>query len=272
MNAAPGVGRPSLRGVARLLTVAAQDDLSRRAAVALELVQIATQVALYALLWEALYDAGQTVGGLDRRAAVTYTTLANLQLFAFYSPERAIREAVRSGSIAYALLRPLGYLWQLLAHDLGGFLWSLVFVGLGVGLAVALGAAAPPPSAAQAGLYALSLLLAFLVQYHLRLLLGLTAFWTVEVWGIRDAFNFGVLLLGGAVVPLWFFPDWALRVATALPFAAVAHAPVSIFVGRLSGADAWRAVGLQVAWAAALAAAAYGVWRRAERRVVVQGG
>jgi ABC-2 type transport system permease protein len=110
------------------------------------------------------------------------------------------------------------------------------------------------------------------VQYHLRLLYGLTAFWTVEVWGIRDAFNFMTLLLAGSIVPLWFFPDWLQRVVTALPFAAIAHAPLSIFIGRLSGVDAWRTIGLQAVWSGVLILAAYGLWRLAERKVIVQGG
>ena len=269
------------RAVARLVTVPAQADLAYRAAVLIEMVGMVTEIALYAVVWRSLYGetgaggtgwAGGSVAGNDRAGAVTYTTLGTLQYFAYYAPERQVGEALRGGSISYVLLRPVGYLTQLLAHDLGGFLWSLLAIAAGLATAVAFSVAALPASRGQFGLYGLSLLLAFLVQYHIRLLLALTAFWTTEVWGVQAAFHFATRILAGGIAPLWFFPDWFRSAAALLPFAGFAHAPLSIYIGRLTGPDAWAAIGLQVGWACALALAGAGLWRAAVRKLVVQGG
>jgi len=43
-------------------------------------------------------------------------------------------------------------------------------------------------------------------------------------------------------------------------------------IGRLAGSDALRGLGVQVFWIAALSLAANALWRRAIRRVVIQGG
>jgi ABC-type uncharacterized transport system permease subunit len=247
-------------------------DLTYRAALGLWVLEMATQIYLYAVLWRALYDAGQSVAGIDYRGAVTYSTLAALQGHSFFGPDWPMRNAVRDGSISYGLLRPAGYLWQLFAQHAGGFLYSLLWMALGFAIAAAMAVAFWPPSWTQCGLALLSLGVSFLVHYHLRLLLGLSAFWTVEIVGITAVFLFVSRVLSGAVVPLWFFPDWLRDGLALLPFAAVAHAPLSIFIGRLQGTDAWLAVGVQALWAVALVAAGNGLWRLAERKVVVQGG
>ncbi|MBI3973909.1 MAG: ABC-2 family transporter protein, partial [Chloroflexi bacterium] len=78
--------------------------------------------------------------------------------------------------------------------------------------------------------------------------------------------------LAGGIAPLWFFPEWFRGAAALLPFAGFAHTPLSIYIGRLSGADAWAAIGLQVGWTCALAIAGRGLWHLAVRKLVVQGG
>ena len=94
----------------------------------------------------------------------------------------------------------------------------------------------------------------------------------MEVWGIQTAFHFVTRILAGGIAPLWFFPDGCQRAAALLPFAGFAHTPLSIYIGRLSGADAWAAISLQAGWTCTLALAARGLWRLAVRRLVVQGG
>lgn len=264
----------NLRGLLRLMTVGPQTDLAYRTALVFDLLFVVTQVFLYAALWRSLYSAGVSgpVAGIAYQGAVTYSTLAVLQSFVLTGPEGFIRSGIRDGSISYGLLRPAGYLTQLFAQSLGSFCYQLVWLGIGLATAALLGVAHWPETWQQMGLYATALVLGQLVNYQLRLLLGLTAFWTIELWGIHTVFNFTSRLLGGAVVPLWFFPDWLLTAVAALPFAATAHVPLSIFIGRLAGADAWRAIGLQALWIVLLAVAANLVWRLAERKVVVQGG
>jgi viologen exporter family transport system permease protein len=47
---------------------------------------------------------------------------------------------------------------------------------------------------------------------------------------------------------------------------------VSLYLGRLVGSDALRALGIQLFWVVLLAALAALVWRRAVTKIVVQGG
>ena len=61
-------------------------------------------------------------------------------------------------------------------------------------------------------------------------------------------------------------------IADVLPFQATTYTPVAIYVGRIRGADALGALGVQAVWVVVLTFASWAMWHRALHRVVVQGG
>jgi len=244
----------------------------RRAAV-LWLIGLAIQVALFTVVWRAIYhDRAGTVAGTDVSTAVGYVVLglAVSGLFNTY-PGESIEQRVREGLIGVDLLRPLGLLTQCLAQQTGrviGALPSLVFT-LGTGLLLR-GLAAPASTAAVAG-FAVSLALAFLVSQLITLLMSLSSFWTLEVGGLNMIFGVLRMFMSGALVPLWFMPGWLQAVANALPFQAATYTPLAIYFGRAPGGLA-VALGVQLLWVGLLALFCALVWGRARSRVVVQGG
>ena len=76
----------------------------------------------------------------------------------------------------------------------------------------------------------------------------------------------------GVFVPLEAFPGTLRTLAMLSPFPATAAVPISVYLGRVQGPDRLAALGLQAVWIVVLGATAALVWRRARRRVVVQGG
>jgi ABC-2 type transport system permease protein len=80
-------------------------------------------------------------------------------------------------------------------------------------------------------------------------------------------------ILAGLYVPLRFLPDWlCVLLWVATPFPSLLQTPLDVLVER----DPWpMQVGLvagQGAWAGLVLVACRSVQRRAERRLVVQGG
>jgi ABC-2 type transport system permease protein len=256
----------------RLMTVVAQIDLTYRAQIPLWIFHMATHIYLFAVVWKALYAAGQTVEGISYTGAVTYTTLGGLHNYVLFQPGWLLRNQVRDGSVLYFFLRPVGLPAQLFAIGTGAFAYGLIWLTAGLVLTVLFRVAYLPTAAATWGLYLLSLLLAYFVNYYIGLMIGLTAFWTTELHGITTIVNFTRHVLSGALVPLWFFPGALARIVPLLPFASAAHTPLSIFIGRLEGPAAWRAIGLQAVWIVVLALLAELIWRRVHRKVVIQGG
>ncbi|HET6214512.1 MAG TPA: ABC-2 family transporter protein, partial [Micromonosporaceae bacterium] len=103
-------------------------------------------------------------------------------------------------------------------------------------------------------------------------LVGMAAFWTLEISGISTLYRLVSQFFAGTMVPLTFFPGALRTLADALPFRFMGYVPAATYVGALSGADLVHALIAQIGWLLALAGIVWLVWRRAYRRVVVQGG
>lgn len=231
-------------------------------------------VVKVAILFAAAAAAGGTIAGYDRPALSTYSWIAQGMIAIILAFPRAdIAERVRTGDIAIDLGRPVHPVLPWLAEDLGRagqaclirFLAPLAVGGLVFGLRV-------PEHAVTVPLFLLSGLLAVLVSFGARLLVNLAAFWILDVRGLLTLYMVGSNVLSGLVVPVAFFPDWLRAVAYATPFPWMLQTPVDVAVERVSGVDAAVALGIQVAWAAALVGGAAAVLGRGTRRLVVQGG
>jgi ABC-type uncharacterized transport system permease subunit len=239
----------------------------------IELVVILLRVFLLRMVWTAVYAGRDSVDGVELDVLVAYVTLASLQFwFLFPGLAELIAEQVREGKVAVELARPVPYLRQLLARQIGQTAALTPFLAAAVPFALVLGSLRPPASAAAGALYLVSLVLAWGIVTLIGLLLGLLAFWTVEIWGFVTIRYFVSQFFGGALVPLWFFPDWLRTVAGLLPFQGESFIPMSIYLGRLTGPEAARALGIQLFWVAALYALGGLLWRRTIRRLVIQGG
>jgi ABC-type uncharacterized transport system permease subunit len=234
---------------------------------------ILLKVYLLKVIWTAVYAGRGAVDGVELRELIAFITLAQLQIWVMFPViAEYLQERVHDGKIALDLARPVPFLGQLLAHQLGGTVSYLPFVLLAVPFAFVLGEFVPPVSPSAGLFYLLSLGLGYLVSVLLGMLIGLASFWTIQTWGVIDIYYFTNQFFTGALVPLWFFPAWLRQVADLLPFQAQAFIPLAIYMGQVPAQDIPAALGLQAAWVVVLFGIVWLVWRRAMRRVVIQGG
>lgn len=248
--------------------------LTYRTWLLIDLLGVLAQIYLVRMVWTAVYAGRDSVNGVGLEELITYLTLALLHtswLMASYLGGY-IHQRVREGTVAIDLARPAPYLGQLFAIQAGHTAGSLAVVLLSLPLAALVGRLQPPASPGAALAYGVSLFLAWLVNQLLCLLIGLIAFWTTEFRAFLGIYAYVTQFFAGALVPLAFFPDWLRVLAEWLPFRTQAALPLAIYLGQATGPALLRALAIQLAWVVVLAVAARLVWRRAYRRVVVQGG
>jgi viologen exporter family transport system permease protein len=230
----------------------------------------------YVCLWRALYVGRDAVAGYDQRALVSYIIVAQTLITLQFTVRTVwtIEAKVRSGEVALDLMRPIDFQGTLLATSLGTAAHTILFNMLPkFALFAAMGAAQPPASGAALALFAVSAPLGYLVLFGIEYLLGLTAFWLVEVRGIYMAVMWGAnTLLSGYFLPIDFYPRWLAALARAGPFQSMVYSPAAIYTGRLSGTAALASVAVQAAWAVLLVTAGRVMFEIARRRLVVQGG
>ena len=214
---------------------------------------------------------GASIGGYDLTTTITYVWLGQglLGVVDFWS-EDDLSERIRTGDVVVDLSRPWNLQAALMSNDLGraGFNAVARFIPQ-----VLLGALFFPfrwpddPWVAPA--FVLSTLLAVLVSFHLRFLLGLTTFWLLDSRGVRSFYGVLSGILAGLEIPLNFFPGWAQTALSCTPFPSLLQVPINVFV---QVGNAPQLLAQQLLWVVLLALAGRLVLARAMHKVVVQGG
>ncbi len=238
----------------------------------LGVLQVFLQLLLLRAVWQAVYGDRDTVDGVPIETMITYLTVVGLINFIIYPGIASeIGRRIEQGQVAVDMVRPVGFVRQMLALELGDSAgrWILLVVVI-PGLMV-IGSLAPPTPIAAA-LFLVSLALAFAVSVLMWLLVGLSGFWLMHIQGMRGLVAMGSSFLAGSMIPVWFMPGPLRTAVEWLPFQAINFLPASIWVGQATGWEILRTLGVQAFWMAAMWLLAAWVWGRAQRRIVVQGG
>jgi ABC-2 type transport system permease protein len=260
----------------RVSLLSAVSELSRPTRLTLMFFRTTLQVVLVVGVWHALYSHTRVSGGLDVEQATTYAVLAMLLSQQGGLDRMAARDTVldhvQDGTILYWYLRPISPRYYHFARGLGDQLYALCWAGAGYLACLAAGVVGHPVSVLAGILTLVSLGLGQLVLYFLTLLIDLLCFWSMTNQNALFVYRFVYGLMSGSFAPLWFFPAWFQEFAWFLPFQAAVNIPLSLYIGRIPLGAFLGAIGVQLVWCLALGALSFFIWRRAGRRVTVQGG
>jgi len=183
-------------------------------------------------------------------------------------------DRIRTGDVVADLLRPAHPVTTYLATDLGraGHAALTRFV-----VPVAVGAVFfdlyVPARVGTYPLFLLSVVLATVVSFACRFLVNASAYWLLDLRGANLLWAFATSVLAGLAFPLHFLPSWlvwTIWVGTPLP--SILQAPLDVLVERAPPAQTVAVVAGQAAWAVALLWLCRYVQRRAEAKLVIQGG
>jgi len=222
----------------------------------------------------AVYRSRVDIGGFDVVDAVTFAFVSQGLLAAIEAFDTdEIAQRIRTGDIVTDLYRPLDFQRYWLSQDLGRATYHVLARGIPPVLAGALVfhlRVSSSPTVLVA--FVLSVVLAVVVNFGMRFIVNLMAFWLVDIRGLLQMFTLSEMFFAGLIVPITFFPHWLETLARFLPFAGVLQLPVEIFLGKHVGIELVATLATQVAWAIALLAAGRALVAAATRKVVVQGG
>jgi len=238
---------------------------------------LATQVFwgfIRIMIFAAFYAAKPEGQPMTFGQVVTYIWLGQALLRMMpWGYDAEVRTMIRSGTLAYEMVRPVKLYWFWYTRSLADltaptllrsvpmFVIALLFFDMQL-----------PASPAAAGAWAVSTGLAVLLAASVMTLLTISMLWTISGEGIANLTAAAVILLSGIVVPLPLFPDWAQPMLNVLPFRGIMDTPFRIYMGHLAPGAWAAALGHQLAWIVLLAALGRGVLARGVRRLVVQGG
>ncbi|HZG78417.1 MAG TPA: ABC-2 family transporter protein [Paenibacillus sp.] len=225
-------------------------------------------------LWQTAYRGIDQVHATSMQDMVTYTILSVMLASSFVcGVQNTIYTKIREGQIATDFYRPIPLLACYLADDLGDMLSSFATKALPLFAIAALFFGPPLPASFTAlVLFLPSCLLSYCILWLLSALVGLIAFWVMEIGNMGMVKDAIVRVLSGSLVPLWFFPESVQTISRYLPFQYTYQTPLGIYIGATGPAEALQAMAVQAAWIGVLLAGLALFWKKTKTKTLIQGG
>jgi viologen exporter family transport system permease protein len=238
-------------------------------------------IPLIAILfvWQKIYSgksAGAMIGTYTLAQMISYYLLTTVvdALTAVNEDDWQIAADIKDGNISQLLLKPIDYLWYRLCLFFSGRVTYLVvaLTPLTIFILYLRRYFVLPPDWMAFGCFMFSTLLTALLQFFISYAMAMLAFWVLEVSTfifILFAFEY---IASGHLFPLDILPRGLEQILQFTPFPYQLYFPVSIYMGKTTGAALAHGLLLQVFWVVAAYGVARFAWRRGIRRYSAFGG
>jgi ABC-2 type transport system permease protein len=224
-------------------------------------------------IWKAVYEEEGALEGVQFKLMATYVVLSFLMQTLYMMDEYVIERKVRSGLITSDLLKPMHFRPYIFAQMAGTFAFRCLMQLLpALVLSMFLFSLLPPFSMVMLLYFLASAILGYLVLYNLNFLIWLSTFWFYWTFSLVTIKDTAVMILSGALIPLWFMPVWLQDIIAYTPFAAIYSTPIRIYLGMVPEDEIVTSLITQSLWVLGLAAVGHLVWKSAARKLVIQGG
>lgn len=250
-----------------------QNNVAYRAEYYAGFVNTIVMIFVNLAIWRAIYEEDEVLGGVEFSMVATYIILAFLIQNIFMMDEYFIAGKVQSGMITSDILKPVNFQLYIFSYNLGALAFKIIMQLLPCLLVVHWMFSILPPFSFEMSLwFGLSLFLAYLVIYSLNFIVWLCSFWLYHIFSLITIKESMIMVLSGALFPLWFMPKWVVDLIELTPFDAIFFIPISIYLGQVPVDELASTLLRQVMWVGILAVTGTIVWKFAERKLTVQGG
>jgi ABC-2 type transport system permease protein len=225
------------------------------------------------MIFQAFYLSSAAPQPMSYRDVVTYVWLGQALLALMLGGADAdVRAMVRTGTVAYEMVRPLDVYWVWYSRTVAARAAPTLLQVAPVFAAGALLGMQAPPSLASALAWVAGTLGALLLTSALWTLMSISLLWTVSGEGVSRLVPTLGYCFSGMLIPIPLLPDAVQPLVKALPFWTIMDAPFRLYLGHIPAAEAGAVLAHQLLWTAALVLLGQVCLRRAFRRLVVQGG
>lgn len=224
--------------------------------------------------WRAVYGDTEAVHGVSGNVMITYTVVSMIMSALYYmGVEDRVSDAVKSGSIATDMIKPINLFKLYFAEDVGNIIFNLFFSALPMFVVAVLIFGLPVPASTEHfWLFLASFILGYGINWTFSATFSMIAFTAIDLGPVFSIKYHFVNMLSGAIIPLWFFPEWLRNVLYYLPFVYMFQEPLSMYIGKYTPEECLSKLGIQAAWFVGLLIILIFAQNRATRRVLVQGG
>jgi ABC-2 type transport system permease protein len=238
-------------------------------------------IPLIAILyvWKTIYagnGSGSTVGSYSLPEMVSYYLLATIvdALTAVNEDDWQIAADIKDGNISQFLLKPIDYLWYRLCLFCSGRVAYMAVAAIPLTLFILYLRRyfVFPADGLTLACFLVSVVLTALLQFFTSYAMAMLAFWVLEVSTfifILFAFEY---IASGHLFPLDILPAGLQKVLFLTPFPYQLYFPISVYMGKISGAELARGLLVQASWVIAAFLIARFAWARGIKKYSAVGG
>lgn len=225
----------------------------------------ALEMIIIILMWATIYKTQPIIQGYTLNEMVTYILIGNLINFVVRNfLTDVISTDIKDGRLSAFLTKPIDYMKYMFFREIGrisvSFIMSvstqlLIMAFFFRNIIINL-------EAPYLILIIAMIVLAYVLEWLLSFLIGLIAFWILEVDGIyTTAYRLRKFFSGG-YFPLSLLPVAFVNISFLLPFAYSFYIPTQLYLKKMDLMTGMKGVGVQLAWIVLLYLIIKLVWRR----------
>ena len=208
------------------------------------------QMILIYFLWKSIFAADpQGLSSFTFMTAFTYLAVSGtIRGLVETWMEYSLSNSIIRGDILIDLVLPVDLHLRTLANSFSSFIGKVLTTAVPSFLILFLVFRIPVPTGLNALLFSVSVIFSLLISVNFEFFVGVSAFELESIIGPKFLKDSIILFFSGAIIPIPFFPEAFQSVLMVLPFQAMFHTPVSIFLGNFSTARAFKMLLVQFFW------------------------
>ncbi|MCW8965206.1 MAG: ABC-2 family transporter protein [Candidatus Pacearchaeota archaeon] len=226
------------------------------------------------MIFQAFYLSTNKLMPMSSTDAITYIWLGQAFLLLVpWNMDKEMMSLIRTGNVAYEMIRPLDCYWYWFAKAFGFRtapvllraipLFIIVFPFFGMGA---------PAGIFALGAFFISLCFAILLSSAITVLINITLFWTISGAGIYHIFPSLMMMLSGLIIPLPLFPEWLQSIIKILPFRGIIDSPFRLYMGHINYTQLPEILIHQGIWIFLIIILGRFLLSRGLKKITIQGG
>lgn len=228
------------------------------------------EIIIQVLIWSSLFQSSQIIRGYTYPEMLTYIVVGWLITFitSNYGYEENISKEIKDGTLSNFLVKPFHYLKYISARVLGRS-WMAFVAGILMQSLLMLffyGEILGPASTESIIIIIFMTILAFINRFLFTIMISMSAFWTMETNGIFAAYRVLQNLLSGSYFPLDLLKPVFTQLFFLTPFIYAFFVPTQVYLGRMTLAQGWQGILIQIVWSLILISTVLTLWKRGLKR------
>lgn len=250
----------------------AKIQIFNRGIVVENILKSSIRIIISFFLWKSIYANNTIINNRSFSEMLNYIILSGcISAIYVYPSIYFMSMEVKTGNIAYMLLKPIDYQMQFICKYIG-ILYPMTIISIIVAFLFSF-FIFPIPMAKNSLYFFISIIISVMTVISFDFMLGILCFWTENSWGIASLKGIIISFFSGALIPLDFFPEKSQSLMINYsPFQGIIYTPIQIYQNFWTNKEFLNYFIGQSFWVLIFLAIGRYLFFKARKSVLINGG